>query len=346
MCGSACASSHGGYCMKTILIRIACILFFLSLLLEPQLAVAGASAGLLLWYQTVLPTLLPAMILSDLLLRIQADIYLTRWLHRPLEKLFCCSRDGAYAVLIGLLTGYPMGVKTAQSLYDSGRISSSEAIHLMHFCNQPSPMFLIGYVSLRMISLGEPAVHRRMLPLILLSVYGSAWICCRLSHLCASGRSHPTDGLPLQADMAKSPQKTTDISFLSLLEQSMMTSFEVMVKIGGYMILFSILEAYLGQIPLPSQPLRVLISGGLEMTTGIQTAAGVFSGTKAAAFCCMIVSFGGLSGYAQTRNVMSPILNRRCRYLSWKLLQGILAYVLSLFLSTCGSLILRSLLPG
>lgn len=332
--------------MKIILIRIACILFFLMLLLHPQTAVSGASAGLLLWYQTVLPTLLPAMILSDLLLRIHADAYLTGLLHRPLEKLFHCSQDGSYAVLIGMLSGYPMGAKTTQSLYDSGQITLSEASHLLHFCSQPSPMFLIGYVSLRMLSQGDPLLHRSMLPLILLSVYGSAWICCIISHFTQKIR-HTEGTYPhFDSQRQKNSQKTTDASFLSMLEQSMMTSFEVLVKIGGYLILFSILEAFLSQAPLPSQTLRILISGILEMTTGIQTAANTLGGPRAAALCCMIVSFGGLSGYAQTRNVMSPILNRQCRYLSWKFLQGILAYVLSLLLSAGGSLFLRYFLPG
>lgn len=350
--------------MKTILIRVACILFFLCLLLFPQTAVAGATDGLLLWYRTVLPTLLPAMILSDLLLRIHGDVYLTALLHRPLEALFHCSREGSYAVLIGMLAGYPMGAKTVQTLRQSGRIDSAEAVHLMHFVNQPSPMFLIGYVSLRMLSQGDASLHRRMLPLLLLSVWGSAWLCCLLSRLDARGRGkqirpHRMDGggrrkpdpaprsqAGFRADSTPDPQKTTNLSLLSSLEQSMMTSFEVMVKIGGYMILFSILEAFWSGIPSASPLFRILVSGTLEMTTGIKTAADLCARIPAAAFCCMIVSFGGLSSYAQTRNVISPVLNRQSHYLAWKLLQAALAFLLSLLLSAGSRLVLRHLLPG
>ena len=54
------------------------ILFFLIMLLCPQEVFFGASKGLLLWFQTVLPTLLPFMILSGLLISTNSIVYLDR----------------------------------------------------------------------------------------------------------------------------------------------------------------------------------------------------------------------------------------------------------------------------
>jgi sporulation integral membrane protein YlbJ len=345
-----CLDHEISYCMRIILVRIACILFFLLLLFFPQIAVSGASSGLLLWYQTVLPTLLPAMILAELLLRIHGDIYLTKLFHRPLEKLFHCSRNGAYGVMIGMLTGYPMGAKLTRSLYEQGRITKQEGIHLLHFCNQPSPMFLVGYVSLQTLSKGAVSLQHTILPQILLSVYGSAWLCSMISCYVSKDRtpapSYDQEQISMNLKGQENPQKTTDSSFLSLLEQSMMNSIEVMVKIGGYMILFSILECFLFQLPLSNGFLLTIISGILEMTTGVRTAAASLPTDAALPLCCFMVSLGGLSGYAQTKNVLSSDLAKESHYLRWKVLQGILAFLLCLVLRILSLFFLSGLLTG
>lgn len=43
-----------------------CIIVFLLLLFFPTLSVQGASQGLLLWYQIVVPTLAPFMVVTQL----------------------------------------------------------------------------------------------------------------------------------------------------------------------------------------------------------------------------------------------------------------------------------------
>ena len=51
--------------MKHIFSTLCTIFLFILMLLFPQDAFKGASAGLLLWFHTVLPTLLPFIILSN-----------------------------------------------------------------------------------------------------------------------------------------------------------------------------------------------------------------------------------------------------------------------------------------
>ena len=54
----------------------------------------------------------------------------------------------------------------------------------------------------------------------------------------------------------------------------MMSCFETMVKIGGYIMLFSILALYLTVFPFQMPPLlRPALLGSVEITTGIQMIA-------------------------------------------------------------------------
>ena len=338
--------------MKTIGIRFVSILFFALMLLFPAESLSGAGAGLLLWFQTVLPTLLPAMILSDYLIRIGADRSLGRLAARPLLFLFGVSQNGSYAVLVGFLCGYPMGAKTSASLLTEGRIGRGEAAYLLSFCNQPSPMFLVGFLCLSLLA---PS-NRGSAPVVpvLAGVYGSAVFISLLYRALRrmdrrfytawsldkartpQKRPHEIaqDGRPPLASTGRTPadaappaQKTTASSPLALLETSMMTSFEVMVKIGGYMMLFSVLESLVWKLPIPFPLLQSACMGFIEMTTGSRQIAASAAHPWAAALCAGAVAFGGLSGLAQTANVLQGSGLPVRQYFGWKLLQGVLAAV-------------------
>ncbi len=322
--------------MKTIGIRLLSILFFALILLFPADTLSGSKTGLLLWFQTVLPTLLPAMILADYLIRIRADRYISRLADRPLRFLFGVSIDGAYAVLIGFLCGYPMGAKTTASLLSEGRIAKEEADYLLSFCNQPSPMFIIGFLGASLLSgTDRPFAWAAVL---LAGVYVSAFFVSVLYRARQSVSFAPTGIRPRPAEAA---QKTTDPSPLSLLETSMMTSFEVMVKIGGYMMLFSVLEAWIQKLPFPGPALQSVFMGFVEMTTGSRQIAACWPLPRAAALCCGVTVFGGLSGFAQTANVLKGSGLSTGRYFLWKLLQGGLASAIVLICL----LFQRALLP-
>jgi len=332
--------------LSTILLRLSSLFFFITLLRFPAETLQGASTGLLLWFQTVLPTLLPTMILADFLLQIGADRYVTRLTARPLSLLFGLSKDGCYGALVGLLCGYPMGAKTAASLLKEHRIDRSEANYLLAFTNQPSSMFLIGYLCLGLFA--DYDGNTLIFPL-LFGVYGSAFLvsilyrACRQMHhvLWASWHADlPTQAKPpltyfakgtfRKAESLSTHNKSADSSPLSLLESSMMTSFEVMVKIGGYMMLFSIAEAYIDKIPLFSTTVKSILMGIIEMTTGSRRIAASIELPMALALCGGVTAFGGLSGLAQTAHVLQGSDLSTGRYVLWKLMQGILAGILIL----------------
>ena len=90
----------------------------------------GATYGLTLWYQDVVPCLFPFMILTSLLSKhiIKGGRFL--------------------AIGCGFICGYPLGAKMAADLYKKKELSSSEMQLIAGFCNLSSPMFLVGYAKL------------------------------------------------------------------------------------------------------------------------------------------------------------------------------------------------------
>ena len=114
--------------------------------LYSEVAISAMSVGMRLCVNTVIPSLFPFMVCSELLISSGAGELLGRIFGRPLAWLFDISREGAVALLLGFLCGFPIGIRSVVSLYEKGRISRGELEHISTFCNNPSSAFLVSAV--------------------------------------------------------------------------------------------------------------------------------------------------------------------------------------------------------
>ena len=164
------------------------IFFFFLILLFPKTCVTGAGKGLVLWFHTVLPTLLPFLILTNLLLETGA-IHLLSKLTKPLFcRLFHVSEYGSIVILSGFLCGYPLGSKFTADLLCRQKISYREASYLLSFCNNTSPMFIISFFIQQ--NLNTPALTLPTLGILI----GSPVLCSFLfrKELIVYGEGHST----------------------------------------------------------------------------------------------------------------------------------------------------------
>ena len=137
--------------MKKFIITVSTLLFLCLLLVFPKIALIGATRGLLLWFNTILPTLLPFLIISNLIMQFQITDCLTTFLYPTLGKLLRISKAGCYPMIIGMLSGYPVGAKACADLVKNKEISREEGQFLLCFCNNASPMFIISYITFQVI---------------------------------------------------------------------------------------------------------------------------------------------------------------------------------------------------
>ena len=128
---------------QKILSALLLSVFFLFLLYK-NAVISGASEGLVLWYRYVLPTLLPFMILTQLMMQTDT-VHLVCHITGSFMRYFPgVSGYGCFAVIAGFLCGYPMGAKVTADLTVSQRINPNEGSFLLSFCNNMSPMFILG----------------------------------------------------------------------------------------------------------------------------------------------------------------------------------------------------------
>lgn len=131
--------------MKKLLSFI-CITIAIIILLEPQTVTTGVKRGIELSIYSVIPALFPFMLLTNYMISHDLCQYISYFFYPFLSKLFCISKNGCFAVLIGFTGGYPMGAKTINDLYERNLISRSEGQYLSTFCNNCSLSFLINYI--------------------------------------------------------------------------------------------------------------------------------------------------------------------------------------------------------
>ena len=114
---------------NTILTGGICFLLVF-LLLHPAESLSCARAGMTLWLNTLIPTLLPFIILTGMLTHTGH----IRKLLLPFESFFHIfpgvSIWGGYVFVLGMLCGYPLGAKLASDLYGLHKISKKEALYL------------------------------------------------------------------------------------------------------------------------------------------------------------------------------------------------------------------------
>lgn len=300
---------------RSCLLKAAMLLFLCCLLAFPSAVLSGAKNGLLLWFNQVLPSLLPFLILSTLFLSTGLSDNIAKKLAPVLSPVFRCSPSGCYAVIIGLLAGLPVGAKTIASLTESGHITKKEGQYLLPLCNNPSPLFLLGFISVSVLN--RPELRYPVFFIVTLSSILAAML---------------TRPRPESAPICnRTLDKPFTFSFL-LLDSAIEQAFSVLTRVGGYIILFSVLANLLTKLPLPTFALACT-GALLEITTGCSALSALSLPSKILLpLVTGFVTFGGLSTAAQTKSVLAETKFPFAHYLLTKALAGLIAGLLTTLL--------------
>lgn len=316
--------------MKRILLSLFTLFFLILLLGFPSAALEGARNGLLLWAYTVLPALLPFMIITGIITALDIVNLAVRPFFPLLSGFFHFSQPACFVFLTGLLCGYPMGAKMDRDLLERDQITPTEAKYLLAVCNHPSPMFLTGYTALEGQKL-FPASKSFPLIIFLIALYLPVFPVSILARHYYEKKERNAKNAGFIYDPAQNG-KTTEKPKVFSLDDHLISCLETMEKIGLYIMLFSILSLYLFRFPLPGPILfKSALMGLLEITTGIRTICENASGLPGLLLITASVSFGGISGIFQTRSVLSTSSDRKNaglsirHYIFWKALHSLLS---------------------
>ncbi|MEG1847399.1 MAG: hypothetical protein RRX92_08090 [Lachnospiraceae bacterium] len=214
---------------KLFLISFITILCF-CILRYPVMALSFSSCGLKLWFSKMIPTLLPFMILTTLLIHLNLHQSFVGFFVPVLQPIFRLSRSCLYAIVVGFCCGFPMGAKVVADLYLSHCISKSEAEYLLSFCNNIGPIYFVSFVLL--------SFHITNYVPYLFGMYGIP-LCYGLALRYLVYRHR----IPFQKSDFRHPCPAADrsafsgMSVFQALDDAIMNALQSIGKLGGYMIL-------------------------------------------------------------------------------------------------------------
>ena len=120
------------------------IIFIVFLVLFSNENLIATKKGLSLWFNSVVPSLLPFFIATELLGHTQIVYFIGNLLNKYMKPIFNVPGIGAYAFVMGIISGYPVGAKIVTKFRQDGVCTKREAERLLAFTNNSGPLFIIG----------------------------------------------------------------------------------------------------------------------------------------------------------------------------------------------------------
>ena len=307
--------------LKKLIIALIILTFNILMLMFPQEVISAAKDGLLLWYNNVLPSLLPFMIGANLLAGTGLIRRIGKLLHPIMMKIFGVPGAGSFALIAGLMSGYPVGAKIATDLRQNGTLTKIEARRLIAFCNNAGPSLIIGSVATTM--LGAPQLGYFMLVIHIIAALSTGVLFKFIL------KDKPGTNVILQASNA-----STNKSFVSLFGDSVTSAVTILTQVGGFIVLFSVIARLIDSTGLMSA-LNDVSRGFLIGTIEIVNGANILNETALdtshkALLIGALAAWGGLSIHAQTINIINKTDIGVSVYICGKALHMIFAIIYGL----------------
>lgn len=264
-----------------MLLTILFVLLTFFILTQSETSLYYAFYGFSLWYSKMIPSLLPFMIISGILVRMNLTERFSNLFHPILKKLFHCTQNVSYVIIMGFLCGFPMGAKVIAELLKSNKITETEAQFLLSFCNNIGPVYFCSFV-IPLLQIKNPV------PFVL-GMYGIPFLYgLILRHTLYKHSLSQTNTISIMQGKS--------MSLFAAMDESIHASIKSILMLCGYMILFNLINI-LPHFITPG--LHKYIAPLLEITGGLSILQG-----SLVPFCMSMLTFGGLSCIAQTHSMI------------------------------------------
>ncbi len=316
--------------MKSLLKKslLTCSIAFLMLfvLMNGKTAKEFAALGLMTWFEHMIPTLLPFMIFSGILINLDLVILFMKPFSKLLKPLFRVNSYCIYVIVMGFLCGFPIGAKNCASLYKKGKLTKDESEFLLAFTNNIGPTYFFTFVLTNVYQTNSP-IYSTFLMFGLPLLYGLflRYTLYKNKISCYGGQEENFNSKLLTNTPKKGP-----ISLFEAIDGAITSSLVQIAMLGGYMILFNLL-VLIPFILLKGQPeFYGVIHSILEISGGFAIIKHQsFSALSRCLLVHGVLSFNGLCCFAQTLNILQGTSLSSRKYFIHKLvLCGITVFVI------------------
>ena len=259
-------------------------------------------------------------------------------LNKYMKPIFNVRGEGAFALIMGIISGYPVGGKIAVNLRKNNICSKEECERLLSFTNNSGPLFIIGTV-------GILCFQNTMIGILLFITHLLA--CITVGFIFRFWKKNKNTLNPNLSSSSFNNNKKKSVSFSNLgeiLAESITSATKTILLIGGFVVIFSsiisifkasglldfgitLLSPIFTFLNIDTSFISGLLTGLLEITNGISQISSI-SCKKISIniiFSAFLLGSGGISVLLQVWSIISKSDLSIKPYIYGKLLHGFLA---------------------
>jgi hypothetical protein len=276
-----------------LLIGIICVLIVMS-----SKAKQGAKDGIALCENIIIPSLLPILILTNIIIKSRASKVFEKVFSPLFEKVFKLPRCTSTAIIFGLIAGYPAGAVLTSHLYENNMIDSKRAQRIMYFN-------FSGGVAFTITAVGTVCFNNTRIGIILYIInIISAIIICIITSLFDKN------------EINNSSNQETTLGFTDAMVQATESTVKNIALMCAYIILFSSITNI---ISLPEY-----ITSLFEITNGLFNTQ-----SMSLPWCAFSLSFGGLCIHFQLMGMLKSMNISYFKFLIGRLCSGIISFIIA-----------------
>jgi hypothetical protein len=195
----------------------------------PTETLHASKEGLLLWWERIVPAMLPMLILCDALMHVGIFRYLGTKLAPLLHTVYALPAQTGWALVTGFAFGSPMGSKITATLRRQGNITREEGNRLLAMSDLCSPLWIVSVIGTA--SWNAPMIGVGIIALHITSAWCAGTVCNTIMRLRSKPQPRPIT--PPDVSAVSPPIGT-------LLTTSIHEACGALLLIGGWMIVGSV----------------------------------------------------------------------------------------------------------
>jgi len=303
-----------------LIIIISFIILLFTILINKQLTFETIQYSLNIWVNTLIPSMFPFFIISDILINYNLINYIPKFIKKFFSSLFNISPISTTCFLLSLISGFPASARNIKNYLNKGLLTIEEANHILLFTHFSNPMFILSTIAIFFLN------NELYGYIILISHYlGNFIIGILLKNKSTITTKNYTENYNICQNFSK--------TLITSIKSSIDTLLLILGTLTSFLIISSFIINLLNLPPYPS----TIIKGILEMTMGLKSLSLLnINDIYKIVISTMFISFGGLSVHLQ---IISQITDTNINYHNFflariyhALISGILSYLITIII--------------
>lgn len=322
---------YGVDLLRKYIFMLIAVAGLVGLVASPTEAFNASKEALNLCINVIIPTLFPFFVFSSLAVSLGLADVLGKILGPIMKPVFNVNGTCSTAFILGLISGFPVGAKTAISLYKNNLCTKADAERILSFSNNAGPAFILGTVGIGIWNssfVGWTLWLTQITSSVIVGfIFGKIW-----------KRNEN------ETNRTETVKKSRVVEFIPSLTEAVKSAAMNLIYISSFIVFFAIIIRLLtvfGVIPTAAKILETIIpiseltakdyeniiSGIFEFTTGIKQVGNTAPYTHSLTLTAAILGWAGLSVHCQVLSFvyesgLSPI-----PYIAGKAMQTVISAI-------------------